>query len=73
MLYRRSGIRHTDYAADRALFPIPADRVMVAALLVFALLTFFMADVQPIWSVIDCAGRVGVLFMTRTLTDLRTP
>lgn len=39
----------------------------------FALLTFFMADVQPIWSVIDCAGRVGVLFMTRTLTDLRTP
>lgn len=38
MLFRLAGIRHTDYAADRALFPIPADRVMVAALLVFALL-----------------------------------
>ncbi|MBL8347753.1 MAG: branched-chain amino acid ABC transporter permease [Rubrivivax sp.] len=38
MLYRQAGIRHTDYAGDRALFPIPADRVMVAALLVLALL-----------------------------------
>ncbi|MBK9359597.1 MAG: branched-chain amino acid ABC transporter permease [Rubrivivax sp.] len=38
MLFRQAGIRHTDYAADRALFPIPADRFMVAALLVFALL-----------------------------------
>ena len=26
MLFRQAGIRHTDYAADRALFPIPADR-----------------------------------------------
>lgn len=38
MLFRQAGIRHTDYAADRALFPIPADRVMVGALLVFGLL-----------------------------------
>lgn len=37
MLYRQAGIRHTDYASDRALFPIPADRWMVAALLLFAL------------------------------------
>ena len=26
MFFRQAGIRHTDYAADRALFPIPADR-----------------------------------------------
>ena len=38
MLFRLAGVRHTDYAADRALFPVPADRVMVSALLVFALL-----------------------------------
>ena len=44
MLFRLSGIRHTDYAADRALFPIPADRVMVAALLVFALLAPWMVS-----------------------------
>ena len=36
MLFRQAGIRHTDYAADRALFPIPADRVMIGALLLFA-------------------------------------
>ena len=38
MIFRQAGIRHTDYAADRALFPIPADRVMVGALLLFAAL-----------------------------------
>ncbi|MBE7417864.1 MAG: branched-chain amino acid ABC transporter permease [Ideonella sp.] len=38
MLYRQAGIRHTDYAADRALFPIPADRIAIAALLALALL-----------------------------------
>ena len=38
MLYRRSGIRHTDYAADRALFPIPADRWAIVALLALAVL-----------------------------------
>jgi len=38
MLFRQAGIRHTDYAADRALFPIPADRAMIFALLAFGLL-----------------------------------
>jgi branched-chain amino acid transport system permease protein len=41
MLLRQAGIRHTDYAADRALFPIAADRAMVAALLAFALVAPF--------------------------------
>lgn len=38
MFFRLAGIRHTDYAADRALFPVPADRFMVLALLAFAAL-----------------------------------
>ncbi|MFO1220157.1 MAG: branched-chain amino acid ABC transporter permease [Burkholderiaceae bacterium] len=38
MFFRQAGIRHTDYAADRALFPIPADKAMIGALLAFALL-----------------------------------
>lgn len=33
MLFRQAGIFHTDYAADRALFPIAADRWMIAILL----------------------------------------
>src|SRR4051812_27846278 len=37
MFYRQAGIRHTDHAADRALFPIRADRIMVVALLAFGL------------------------------------
>lgn len=36
MLFRLAGIFHTDYAADRALFPISADRWMIGALLVSA-------------------------------------
>jgi branched-chain amino acid transport system permease protein len=36
VLYRQAGIRHTDYAGDRALFPIPVERYMVGALLLFA-------------------------------------
>jgi branched-chain amino acid transport system permease protein len=36
MLYRQAGIRHTNYAADRALFPIPVERYLVVALLLFA-------------------------------------
>ena len=36
MLYRQSGIFHTRYAATRALFPLPADRWMVAVLLLLA-------------------------------------
>ena len=42
MLYRQAGIRHTDYAGDRALFPIPAERLMVGALLLFAFLAPFL-------------------------------
>lgn len=37
MLYRQSGIYRTNYAADRALFLIPADRIMVLALLALAI------------------------------------
>jgi branched-chain amino acid transport system permease protein len=37
MLYRQAGIFHTDYAADRALFPIPVDRWLVGTLLVLGL------------------------------------
>jgi branched-chain amino acid transport system permease protein len=33
MLFRQAGIFHTDYSADRALFPIPADRWMIGILL----------------------------------------
>ena len=35
MLFRQAGVFHTHYAADRGLFPIPADRFMIGALLVF--------------------------------------
>ena len=37
MFYRRAGIFHTSYAADRALFPIPFERWAMLALLAFAL------------------------------------
>ncbi len=37
MLFRQAGIFHTDYAANRALFPLPADRWMVIILLLLAL------------------------------------
>jgi branched-chain amino acid transport system permease protein len=37
MLFRQAGIFHTDYAADRAMFPIPLDRRMVGALLLLGL------------------------------------
>src|SRR3990172_7640549 len=37
MLYRQAGIFHTDYAANRALFPLPADRWMIVILLLLAL------------------------------------
>jgi branched-chain amino acid transport system permease protein len=36
MLFRQAGIYHTDYAGDRALFPVPADRWMIIGLLAFA-------------------------------------
>ncbi|MBI5909756.1 MAG: branched-chain amino acid ABC transporter permease [Betaproteobacteria bacterium] len=37
MLFRQAGILHTDYAANRALFPLPADRWMIIILLLLAL------------------------------------
>ncbi len=37
MLFRQAGIFHTDYAANRALFPLPADRWMIVILLLLAL------------------------------------
>lgn len=37
MLYRRAGIFHTSYAADRALFPIPFERYAVTVLLLVGL------------------------------------
>lgn len=33
MFYRQAGIRHTDYATERGLYPIPADRYAIVALL----------------------------------------
>lgn len=44
MLFRQAGIYHTNYAADRALFPIPADRVMITGLLAFALVAPFVVN-----------------------------
>ena len=37
MIYRQAGIFHTSYAQAQALYPLPADRWMVGALLAFAL------------------------------------
>ena len=37
MLFRQAGIFHTDYASDRALFPIAADRYMIGILLLLGL------------------------------------
>jgi branched-chain amino acid transport system permease protein len=42
MFYRRAGIRHTSYAADRALWPVRVDRWQVAALLALALAAPFL-------------------------------
>lgn len=44
MLFRQAGIYHTNYDADRALFPIPADRFMVGALLLFAVTAPFFLN-----------------------------
>jgi branched-chain amino acid transport system permease protein len=38
MLFRQAGIFHTNYDADRTLFPIPADRIMIGGLLALAIL-----------------------------------
>lgn len=42
MFYRLSGIRHTNYAADRALWPVPADRWQIGILLAVALAAPFL-------------------------------
>jgi len=42
MLFRRAGIFHTHFAADRALFQIPADRWMIGMLLLLALAAPFI-------------------------------
>ena len=47
MLFRRSGIRHTDYAADRALFPIPADRWAIGAMLLLVALVHAIFVFSP--------------------------
>ena len=44
MIYREAGQFKTTYAADQAIFPIPQDRVFVAALLVFAFAVPLFAD-----------------------------
>lgn len=38
MLFRQAGVFHTNYDADLALFPIPADRLMIGGLLALAIL-----------------------------------
>src|ERR1700731_404427 len=42
MFYRLAGIRHTSYAADRALWPVPVDRRQIAVLLALALAAPFV-------------------------------
>lgn len=44
MFFRQAGIFHTSYADDRRLFPITADRVMIIALLLFALVAPLMVS-----------------------------
>jgi branched-chain amino acid transport system permease protein len=44
MLFRQAGVFHTHYAADRGLFPIPVDRFMICALLVFFALAPFLVS-----------------------------
>jgi branched-chain amino acid transport system permease protein len=42
LFYRLSGIRHTSYAADRALWPVPADRRQAAVVLALAVAAPFL-------------------------------
>ena len=44
MIFRQAGIRHTDYAATRQLWPLPADRVAVGALLAFGVAAPFIVS-----------------------------
>ena len=50
MFYRRAGIFHTTYAADRQLFPIPFERWAMLALLLFALAAPFVLSSLAITS-----------------------
>lgn len=65
MLFRRAGIFHTNYAADRALFPIPTDRWMIGALLLLALTaplymnTLYLSSYMLPW-LIWTAGALGL-------------
>jgi branched-chain amino acid transport system permease protein len=42
MFYRLAGIHHTSYAADRALWPVPADRWQIGVLLALAIAAPFL-------------------------------
>lgn len=44
MFYRQAGVYHTSYAADRKLFPVPADRFLVMVLLAFAAVAPFVVS-----------------------------
>jgi len=57
MLFRQAGVCHTDYAATRALFPIPADRWMITVIVLLALTapltvsTIFLSTTMLPWLV----------------------
>src|SRR4051812_29837481 len=44
MLFRQAGVFHTNYAADRALFPIAADRWMIGILLALGVAAPFLVN-----------------------------
>ena len=56
MLYRQAGIFHTDYAADRALFPIPFERRAMILLLLFALVGALDAQLAGAHAATCCRG-----------------
>ena len=57
--FRQAGIFHTDYAADRALFPIPADRWMIGILLLLALAAPLYMDQLVTSAATCCRGWYG--------------
>ena len=44
MLYRQAGIRHRRYSAERQLWPLTFDRLLVGAIMLFLLLAPFTVD-----------------------------
>lgn len=44
MFYRRAGIRHTDYRAERQLWPLPFDRLQVGVVVALLLAAPFIVD-----------------------------